>query len=301
MFLKKYQIIVVSELKAFYGKSRETKDAFDTARKALPAEMRRTLNWVQTTFQTAVKEYKDRCTNGLGEYYPRVIMKVPTGGGKTLLAVEAIREYQNLFARKRTGLVVWIVPSETIYSQTVRKLRDKANPLRQLLDQASGNKTLILEKGQRLTTHDIEENLVILFVMIQSISRQNGKEALKVFQDSGGFESFFPSDNRYDLHAELIKACPNLDLLSRIGPIIRTSLGNAIRLSKPFIIIDEIHKVFSDMARKTIDGLNPEMVLGLTATPKKVEAHFGYISAFLYKILSEVKTKGETDLKKFFK
>jgi len=268
MFLKKYQVKVVSELKAFYGKSRETKDAFDTARKALPAEMRHTLNWVQTTFQTAVKEYKDRCTNGLGEYYPRVIMKVPTGGGKTLLAVEAIREYQNLFARKRTGLVVWIVPSETIYSQTVQKLRDKANPLRQLLDQASGNKTLILEKGQRLTTHDIEENLVILFVMIQSISRQNGKEALKVFQDSGGFESFFPSDNRYDLHSELIKECPNLDLLSEIGPIIRTSLGNAIRLSKPFIIIDEIHKVFSDMARNTIDGLNPEMVLGLTATPK---------------------------------
>ncbi len=268
MFLKKYQVKVVSELKAFYGKSRETKDAFDTARKALPVEIRHTLNWVDTTFQTAAKEYNDRCTNGLGEYYPRIIMKVPTGGGKTLLAVEAIREYQNLFARKRTGLVVWIVPSETIYSQTVRKLRDKANPLRQFLDQASGNKTLILEKGQRLTTHDIEENLVILFVMIQSISRQNGKEALKVFQDSGGFESFFPSDNRYDLHAELIKACPNLDLLSRIGPIIRTSLGNAIRLSKPFIIIDEIHKVFSDMARKTIDGLNPEMVLGLTATPK---------------------------------
>ena len=163
MFLKKYQVKVVSELKAFYGKARETKDAFDAARKALPAEMRHTLNWVQTTFQTASKDYKDRCTNGLGEYYPRVIMKVPTGGGKTLLAVEAIREYQNLFARKRTGLVVWIVPSETIYSQTVQKLRDKANPLRQLLDQASGNKTLILEKGQRLTTHDIEENLVILF------------------------------------------------------------------------------------------------------------------------------------------
>jgi type III restriction enzyme len=195
-------------------------------------------------------------------------MKVPTGGGKTLLAVEAIREYQNIFARKRTGLVVWIVPSETIYSQTVQKLRDKANPLRQLLDQSSGNKTLILEKGQRLTTHDIKENLVILFVMIQSISRKNGKEALKVFQDSGGFESFFPADNRYDLHAELIKVCPNLDLLSETGPIVKTSLGNAIRLSKPFIIIDEIHKVFSDMARKTIDGLNPEIVLGLTATPK---------------------------------
>jgi len=272
MFLKRYQIKVVSELKSFYAKARETKDAFDTAKKSLPEEMRHTLNWVQTTFQNVVKEYKDRPTNGFGEYYPRIVMKVPTGGGKTLLAVETIREYQNLFARRRTGLVVWIVPSETIYSQTVAKLRDKANSLRQLLDQASGNKTLILEKGQRLTTHDIEENLVILFIMIQSISRQNGKEALKVFQDSGGFESFFPADNRYDLHGELIKNCPNLDCISddmfKGGTLVKTSLGNAIRLSKPFIIIDEIHKVFSDMARKTIDGLNPEMVLGLSATPK---------------------------------
>ncbi|MCK6382698.1 MAG: DEAD/DEAH box helicase family protein, partial [Leptospiraceae bacterium] len=162
MFLKKYQIKVVSELKAFYSKARETKDAFDTAKKALPPEMRHTLNWVQTAFQNTAKDYRDRPTNGFGEYYPRFVIKVPTGGGKTLLAVESIREYQNIFARKRTGLVLWIVPSETIYSQTVAKLRDKANPLRQLLDQASSNKTLILEKGQRLATHDIEENLVIL-------------------------------------------------------------------------------------------------------------------------------------------
>ncbi len=271
MFLKNYQQKVVSELKSFYSKARETKDAFETARKSLPENMRHTLNWVQTTFQNTNKEYKDRCTNGLNEYYPRIVIKVPTGGGKTLLAVEAIREYQNIFARKRTGLVVWIVPSETIYSQTVQKIRDKSNPLRQLLDQASGNKTLVIEKGQRLTIHDIEEHLVILFVMIQSISRQNGKEALKVFQDSGGFESFFPADNRNDLHSELLKTFPNLDFIAPIGsmfPLIKTSLGNAVRVSRPFIIIDEIHKVFSDTARKTIDNLNPEMVLGLTATPR---------------------------------
>jgi len=188
-----------------------------------------------------------------------------------LLAVESIREYQNLFAQKRTGLVVWIVPSETIYSQTVQKIRDKSNPLRQLLDQCSGNRTIVLEKEQRLTTHDIEENLVILFVMIQSISRANAKEALKVFQDSGGYESFFPADHRYDLHEELLKQVPNLDYISPLGteqPLIMTSLGNAIRVSKPFIIIDEIHKVFSENARKTIDSLNPEFVLGFSATPK---------------------------------
>jgi len=271
MYLKKYQIKVVNALKQFLQTARDTKTSFDIAKQALPENMRHTLNWVQTTFQTSSLEYKDRCTNGFGNSYPRMIIKVPTGGGKTLLAVESIREYQNLFAQKRTGLVVWIVPSETIYSQTVQKIRDKGNPLRQLLDQCSGNRTIILEKGQRLTTNDIEENLVVLFVMIQSISRTNGKEALKVFQDSGGYDSFFPADNRYDLHEQLLKQVPNLDYISPLGteqPLIMTSLGNAIRISKPFIIIDEIHKVFSENARKTIDSLNPEFVLGFSATPK---------------------------------
>jgi len=107
--------------------------------------------------------------------------------------------------------------------------------------------------------------------MIQSISRTNGKEALKVFQDSGGYDSFFPADNRYDLHEQLLKQVPNLDFISPLGteqPLIMTSLGNAIRISKPFIIIDEIHKVFSENARRTIDSLNPEFVLGFSATPK---------------------------------
>jgi len=271
MYLKKYQIKVVNALKQFLQTARDTKTSFDIAKQALPENMRNNLNWVQATFQTINLRYKDRCTNGLRYTYPRIIIKVPTGGGKTLLAVETIREYQNLFVQKRTGLVVWIVPSETIYSQTVQKIRDKGNPLRQLLDQCSGNRTIVLEKGQRLTTHDIEENLVILFVMIQSISRANAKEALKVFQDSGGYESFFPADNRYDLHKQLLEQVPNLDYISSLGteqPLIMTSLGNAIRVSKPFLIIDEIHKVFSENARKTIDNLNPEFVLGLTATPK---------------------------------
>ncbi len=271
MYLKNYQIKVVNVLKQFLQTARDTKTMFDKEKQGLPSTMRHALNWVQTSFQTSGLEYKDRCTNGLGDYYPRVVIKVPTGGGKTLLAVESIREYQNLFAQKRTGLVVWIVPSETIYSQTVQKIRDKGNPLRRLLDQCSGNRTIILEKGQRLTTHDIEENLVVLFVMIQSISRKNGKEALKVFQDSGGYDSFFPADNRYDLHEQLLKQVPNLDFISPLGteqPLITTSLGNAIRVSKPLIIIDEIHKVFSENARKTIDSLNPEFVLGFSATPK---------------------------------
>ena len=223
MFLKNYQIKVVSELKRFFQTTREEIDFYNT----LPPERKQRYNWVRSSFQVLQKKYNDTAINGFGNYYPRVCIKVPTGGGKTLLAVEAIREYKNLFAQKRTGLVVWIVPSETIYTQTVRKLRDKSNYLRQLLDQCSGGKTIILEKGQRLTTQDIEENLVVLFIMIQSVSRRNAREALKVFQDSGGYESFFPPDSRYDLHKQIIEQVPNLDVIAgaqSVFPQIITSL-----------------------------------------------------------------------------
>ena len=278
MFLKTYQQKVVEVLQGFFQLAWEKRTEIDKAREALPAELRQTLDgndWVSSVFLKLGKTYKDACRNGLGRHYPRAVLKIPTGGGKTLLAVEAIREYQNLYARRHTGLVVWIVPTETIYSQTVNKLRDKSSHLRQLLDQCSGGRTLILEKGQKLTAQDVDENLVVLFVMIQSISRQNGKEALKVFQDSGGYEGFFPADNRLDLHSELLKQFPNLDHFGSkddlLSAQIKTSLGNAVRASCPLIIIDEIHKVFSDTARATIDGLNPEMVIGLSATPKKGE------------------------------
>jgi type III restriction enzyme len=285
MILKNYQQKVVDTLQQFLitahqhrQSARQTRQEAEQARAILPENLRHlvpmnaTANWVRQTFTELRLPYNDQSINGLQEPYPRLCVKVPTGGGKTLLAVETIREYQNEFARRRTGLVVWVVPSETIYTQTVARLRDKSQYLRQLLDQCSGGHTLILEKGQRLTEQDLAENLVVLFVMIQSISRTNGKDALKVFQDSGGYDSFFPPDNRYDLHGALLERIPNLDVISDVTradfPLVRTSLGNAIRLTNPLIIIDEIHKVYSDAARATIDGLNPSLVVGFSATPK---------------------------------
>ncbi|MGA7723435.1 MAG: DEAD/DEAH box helicase family protein, partial [Ignavibacteriaceae bacterium] len=271
MYLKNYQVKVVSVLKKFLSAADKQRAALLPIIKQFP-NMKSELDYVKLTFkELALQYHDDTAKTGLGEVYPRVVIKVPTGGGKTLLAVETIREYQNLFAKRKQGLVVWIVPSETIYSQTVHKLKDKSNALRQLLDQCSGGNTLILEKGQRITEQDLKENLVVLFVMIQSMSRVNGKEALKVFQDSGGYESFFPADNRYDLHKQLIEQVPNLDVFSDADsamPQIKTSLGNAIRLTHPLILIDEIHKVFSEQARNTINNLNPAMVIGFSATPK---------------------------------
>ena len=126
MIFKPYQIKVAKKLKEYLEKASELKNAL----KELDPDA-----WVQLSFtKTGLSSVPDTPRNGLDQLYPRLSIKVPTGGGKTLLAVETIRQYQEIFAKRKTGLVVWIVPSEIIYSQTVERLRDKADPYSRMID-----------------------------------------------------------------------------------------------------------------------------------------------------------------------
>ncbi|MDQ3007844.1 MAG: DEAD/DEAH box helicase family protein, partial [Chloroflexota bacterium] len=206
---------------------------------------------------------------GSGQVVPTVCFKVPTGGGKTLLAVHAIDSIQALFKHTQTGLVLWIVPTTQIYRQTINALRDRAHPYRQFLDLTSANQTMILEKDQRFSPEDIQSHLVILLLMLPSANRQN-KETLRLFKDQGGFEAFFPAEDRLQDHAELLKRVPNLDTYnveSTFGGMVKTSLGNTLRLLNPIVILDEGHKAYSATAQHTLLGFNPCFILELSATP----------------------------------
>ena len=169
----------------------------------------------------------------------------------------------------RTQLKMWVVPTTQIYSQTISALRDREHPYRQHLDIASGGRTLIREKMDRFTPLDMAENLVILMLMLPSAARHS-KETLRVFRDNGGFQEFFPDDDRKG-HEALLGKVPNLDAFgpkeAYWGRQIKTSLGNTLRLLSPLIILDEGHKAYSEMAQKTLWGFNPSMIVELSATP----------------------------------
>lgn len=209
---------------------------------------------------------------GSGDPMPHTCLKVPTGGGKTLLALKAVDLIQSQYLRRQTGLVLWIVPSSQIYSQTYRALRDRAHPYRQILDMASADRTLILEKTQVFSPEDVAGNLVVLMLMLPSANRQD-RETLKIFQDRGGFESFFPPEEQWQSQRTLREQVPNLDAYGGLdetplmGGVVKTSLGNTLRLLKPLIILDEGHKTYSDTAQQTLAGFNPAFVLELSATP----------------------------------
>ncbi len=215
------------------------------------------------------KGYQER-QNGLEHDLPNFCLKIPTGGGKTFLAVKTIDLINTVYRRKRTGLFLWVVPTTQIYNQTLNSLKDRAHPYRQHLDIASGGRTLILEKGDRFSPLDIEESLAVFLLMLPSANRKT-KETLKLFQDNGGFQSFFPAEDAFEDQQKLFKAIPNLDIYGGKESLwqmqIKTSLGNVLRLLSPMIILDEGHKAYSEGAQETLRGLNPAMIVELSATP----------------------------------
>lgn len=210
--------------------------------------------------------------DGAGRPLPTFCLKIPTGGGKTLLAVKTIDLVQNLYAQRQNGLVVWIVPTLQIYRQTLSRLKDRDDPYRQHLDLVSAGRTLILEKTDAFTPQDVAERLCVLLLMLPSASRAN-KEALRMFKDAGAFEGFFPTEENREGHADLLKRIPNLDTFENEdafwGRQVKTSLGNTIRLLDALVILDEGHKAYSETAQDTLRKLNPSLIVELSATPPK--------------------------------
>ncbi len=207
--------------------------------------------------------------SGAGKPVPNVCLKVPTGGGKTLLAAASISRILGQWQRQRTGFVLWICPNEAIYSQTRKALRDREHPYRHMLDQASGGRTRILEKDDPLNRADVDGNLCVMLLMLQSANRET-KESLRLFRDRGSVHGFFPAADDRDGHARWLEDVPNLDYYSDVAlrwHVVKDSLGNALRAIRPIVVLDEGHKGYSKLAMDTLYGFNPSFVLELSATP----------------------------------
>lgn len=208
--------------------------------------------------------------DGLGRPLPCFCLKIPTGGGKTFLAVKTIDLINTAYLKKRTGLVLWVVPTTQIYRQTLKGLKDRDHPYRQHLDIASGGRTVILEKTDRFTPEDIQTSLVVMMLMLPSANRKT-KDVLRMFKDSGGFAEFFPPEDAVEASAALLQGVRNLDTFESQnafwGKQIKTSLGNTLRLLNPLIILDEGHKAYSETAQQTLCGFNPSVLVELSATP----------------------------------
>jgi type III restriction enzyme len=267
MELKEYQKKTLETVKLYLDALADFKAKND---KAVEIDPELSINFPSKAWDKVIGRTYYSKKNGLGEELPDFYIKIPTGGGKTVLACHTIDLINKIYLKKQTGIILWIVPTTQIYRQTLANLKNREHPYRQVLDISSGGRTEILEKTDKFTALDIKENLVVMLLMLPSASRQN-KEVLKVFKDSGSFMDFFPQEDDRAGNEKLLKQFPNLhyfgDEKGFFGKIVKTSLGNTLRILKPIIIIDEGHKAYSEIAQKTIRDFNPSIVIELSATP----------------------------------
>lgn len=212
---------------------------------------------------------------------PHVCVKVPTAGGKTFIAVNALERVFTAFAEynpSRPKFVVWLVPSLTILEQTVKNLANIDHPYRQRLNDLFQGRVQVYEKsdvlqGAGFNVDTVREQLSVVVMSFDSLKATN-KENRKAYQENGYLASFL-NDTTHD--AVLL---PDYD---------KTALINVIRTLNPVVVVDESHNAESTLSVDMLRNLNPSFIFDLTATPRDNSNIISYVDALRLKKQNMVK------------
>lgn len=263
MELKPYQQQVINDLALFLEHVQEfknTRDAYNDF-------------WIQhprTPLQpfpgAAIEPYKNNVPR-----VPHVCLKVPTAGGKTFIACNAMRTIFDAFNYDKPKAVVWLVPSITILEQTIKNLKNPSHPYRQKINALFGNKVEVFDKAELLQGNgfnatSIFEQLNIMIFSFDSLRAKN-KDDRKIFQENGNLQSFE----------------------SVLGKDVDITLGAVIDYLNPVVIVDESHNAESDLSIDMLKVINPCFILDLTATPRKNSNIISFIDALELKRENMVK------------
>ena len=199
---------------------------------------------------------------------PNLCFKVPTGGGKTFIACNAVRPIFDALPATKTKAGVWLVPSDAILTQTAKALKDTSHPYRQKIDVDFGGRVEVYTKqellnGQNFNPTAVTEQLSIMVLSYDSF-RGRGKEGLKAYQENSNLAAFAKVLGKPD---------------SPIEKADETALFQIINQLNPLVIVDESHHARSELSLEMLENFNPCFVLDLTATPKKESNIISYVDA----------------------
>lgn len=263
MELKPYQQEVINDLAGFLETIQVTKNVSDAFYDFWSTHPKTPL---QPFIGKAIEPYKNNIPQ-----VPHVCVKVPTAGGKTFIACNAIKTIFDAFHFERKKAVVWLVPSITILEQTIRNLKNNDHPYRQKINSHFGNKVEVYDKqallqGSSFNATSVKEQLSIFVLSFDSLRAKN-KEDRKVFQENGNLQSFG----------------------TLLGDDEDISLMKVIQALNPVLIVDESHNAESDLSVEMLKNLNPCFILDLTATPRKNSNIISFVDAMALKKENMVK------------
>ena len=244
MILKRYQTDTLNVIKTFFDAldTKSPSEAYQAVTAPIERQMRlgKQRGYVKTALDT-----------------PTVAIKVPTGGGKTIIAAHAVKVIAECQGRE-FPLVIWFAPTDTIRRQTAEALKAPRHPYRQALDEAfRGNVRIYdLEEITTMNVSDMESNACIVVATEQAFVKR-AKEKYNVYRHCEDFEPHFAT----------IRLEDGMDAQEENPAAPKFSFVNLAHSRRPIVIVDEAHKMTSELSRETLTRLNPSAVLGLTATP----------------------------------
>jgi len=191
---------------------------------------------------------------------PYCCLRLPTGGGKTLLAAHAIGIARDTYLTQQHPLVLWLVTSTTIGDQTLDALKTPGHPYRQALEDKFGSSVRVLgiDERRQIRPQDLADRTTIVVATVQSF-RVNNVADRNVYRDDEELEPHFTS----------VPASADL-AVHEDGPRrgkATASFANLLKLHRPLLIIDEAHNFTSTLSAETIGRIGPAAVVEFTATP----------------------------------
>lgn len=208
---------------------------------------------------------------------PRVMFKVPTAGGKTFIASNALKVIFDHLPSEQPKVVAWFVPSDPILKQTYANLSNPNHPYRQRINSHFNNRVVVVDKeaalsGTGIQPSQIREQLTIFVLSVQSFAANN-KDGRRVFRENSSLSEYanaFGSGNKIEGADE-------------------TSLIQALAHLNPVVIIDESHNFEAKLRIEMFNQINPSFILDLTATPRDKSNIISFVDAKKLKDANMVK------------
>ncbi len=190
---------------------------------------------------------------------PYVCLRIPTGGGKTIVACHSIGVAAKELVQTESPVVLWLVPSNAILEQTIKALRDRNHPYRQAVETTIGAVNVLdVEAALYVKRAQLDGEATIIVTTMQAF-RVEDTVGRRVYRDSG------------DLMDHFTGLPPHVaDSLEKgEGGNIIHSLANVLRLRRPVVIVDEAHNSRTALSFETLARFNPSCIIEYTATPSK--------------------------------
>ncbi|EPT9323083.1 DEAD/DEAH box helicase family protein [Vibrio parahaemolyticus] len=213
------------------------------------------------------------------EQVPYFCMRIPTGGGKTVLGSYAIEVAARHYLETEAPIALWLVPSITIREQTVEALKTPGHPYREKLDAAFNRQVLVLDIDEvtQIRPQDLGNKTIVVVSTLANL-RVSDTSGRKVYAYHENFEPHFAKVPANHPFLPLLERVSEADvqengLSSREIGNIKFSFANLLALYRPVVIVDEAHNARTSLTFDTLRRVHPAAVIEFTATPNTTSAN----------------------------